>query len=70
MDRFFTTEIVNNEFVITEQFDSLSNTVSRNNAWDQARAQRRPVVFVGLDNARKELGVVYDVVAVVAYRRP
>lgn len=68
MDRFFTADVVGDEFVITEQFDPSADTVSRSNAWHQARSQRKPVVFVGLDNTRRELGVVYSLVAVVTHR--
>lgn len=64
MARNFTTQTVGTEFVITEvapATDVLSPSTSRELAWQRARSQANPVVFVALDGTRRELGDCFDV---------
>ena len=64
MARNFKTQTVGTEFVITEiapATDVLSPSTSRELAWQRARSQANPVVFVALDGTRRELGDCFDV---------
>lgn len=63
MARNFTAQVVGTEFVITEvapKTDVLTPGITRELAWQQARTQANPVVFVALDGTRRELGVAFD----------
>lgn len=63
MTRNFTAQVVGTEFVITEvapKTSVLSPGTTRELAWQQARTQANPVVFVALDGSRRELGIVFD----------
>lgn len=63
MARNFTTQTVGTEFVITEtapKTSVLTPGISRELAWQQARTQANPVVFVALDGTRRELGDAFD----------
>ncbi len=57
MERKFTAKVQGNEFVITESVDGY---YTRQGAWDKARSQTNPVVFVDADGTRRELGDCFD----------
>lgn len=64
MNRNFRTQTVGTEFVITEiapAKDILDPTTSRELAWQRARSQANPVVFVSLDGTRRELGDCFHI---------
>ena len=60
MRRFFTTEATATAFVITETREQSWTSVTRQQAWDRARAQAAPVVFVGINGRRQNLGQAFD----------
>ena len=63
MARNFTTQVVAGQFIITEVApakDILDPTTTREQAWQRARSQANPVVFVALDGTRRELGDCWD----------
>lgn len=59
MTRSFTTQVVGTEFVITEVAPSAFGA-SRELAWQRARSQANPVVFIDLNGTRRELGDCFD----------
>lgn len=60
MNRSFKTQVIGTEFVITELATNHWTATDRQGAWDRARAQANPVVFVALDGTRRELGDCFD----------
>lgn len=60
MRRFFTTEATATAFVITETRTQTGLSVTRQQAWDRARAQTAPVIFVGTNGRRQNLGQVFS----------
>lgn len=60
MRRFFTTQATATAFVITEVREQSWTTVTRQQAWDRARAQAAPVIFVGTNGRRHHLGAAFS----------
>jgi hypothetical protein len=60
MRRFFQTEATATAFIITETRTQTGLSVTRQQAWDRARAQAAPVIFVGTNGIRRNLGVAFS----------
>lgn len=56
MDRIFKTQVINGKFIISEQAVANWETTDRQTAWDRARAQANPVLFIDLEGNETELG--------------
>ena len=63
MNREFRTQVINGKFVITEVSDGKWNNITRELAWQRARAQANPVTFVALDGTERDFGDVFDTLA-------
>lgn len=59
-NRQFTAQADAGQFVITEVANKTWTSVDRQTAWDRARSQANPVVFVALDGTRTELGDAFN----------
>lgn len=60
MERTFRTHCINGKFIIAEQAVTRWGSVNRQTAWDRARAQANPVVFVDTEGNERELGDCFD----------
>lgn len=63
MSREFRTETINGKFLISEQSVSRWGNATRELAWQRARSQANPVVFIDLEGNERELGDAFDVAA-------
>lgn len=60
MNRSFRTFHINGKFIISEMAVSHRASVSRKLAWQRARSQAAPVIFIGLDGVERDLGDCFD----------
>lgn len=63
MARTFKTQVVNGKFIISEDAVKTWTSVDRQTAWNAARAQANPVLFIDQEGNERDLGVVFDAAA-------
>lgn len=61
--RHFTAQTINGRFVIAERLQAGRDTVDRQTAWDRARAQAAPVLFIDTEGNERELGDCFSTAA-------
>jgi hypothetical protein len=61
MDRKFKTQVINGKFIISELAVDHWTSVDRKLAWQRARSQANPVLFIDLEGNERDLGDAFDV---------
>lgn len=56
----YKTQVINGKFIISELVVDHWASTTRQGAWDRARAQANPVIFIAQDGTERELGDCFN----------